>query len=74
VLGGEQRGEVFAALVEQVVDPEEEVLTLRERPAPPLPVRLARNGDRAVDLLRRGEVDLAGLLAGGRVVDRAPPA
>ncbi len=71
VLGREQAREILAVLDEEVVDLEEEIGALRERPRAPVGGGGLRGGDRAVDLLDARERDLAGLLAGRGVVDRA---
>ena len=74
VLGGEEGGEVLAALVRRAREcgraaPCGGRATTRARPGrPPRPL------DCPADLLDRGEVDLAGLPAGGRVVDGAAAA
>ena len=60
-----------AVRLDEVPDPEHDVGPLRERRrAPGREGRLGRR-DGGVDLLDRGEVDLAGEPPGGRVVDRA---
>src|SRR6185503_21359990 len=71
VLERQQAREVVAVRVEELSDAEEELGSAREGDgAPALEGALGRLDGR-VDLLGRREVDLAALLAGGRVVDRA---
>ena len=74
VLGGEEPREVLAVLGDELADAEEHLGAARERDRPPGGERLLRRRDGGVDLLERGEVDRAGLLAGRRVVDRAAAA
>ena len=69
VLGGEQACEILAMLVDELVDAEEELRALRERPLAPCAERGRCGRDGAVDVLGRCERDLARLLARGRVVD-----
>ena len=72
VLGGDQRGDVLLALVEQLAELEEHLGALGERDAAPLrgPGRVG-GGDDLVDEVGRGEVELAALHPGGRVEDGA---
>ena len=72
VLGGDQRGDVLLALVEQLAEPEEHLGALGQRDAAPAGgPGLVRGGDDLVDEVGRGEVELAALHAGGGVEDRA---
>ena len=71
VLRGEEPGQIVAVLVDQLVDAEEELGSLREGEVAPARVRGFRRGDRLIDLLDRREVHLARLLARRRVVDGA---
>ena len=74
VLCRQEAREVVAVLVDELVDAEEELRALRERPVAPRRVGGRRRRDRAVELLDRREGDLARLLARRRVVDGAIPA
>src|SRR2546423_15199934 len=58
-------------LVDELADAEEELGAPRERDRAPGGEGTLRSLDGPVDLLDAGEVDLAGLDAGGRVVDGA---
>ncbi len=71
VLCRQEARDVVAVLVDELVDAEEELRALRERPVTPRRERLRRDADRAIQLLHRGEVDLARLLPRRRVVDGA---
>jgi hypothetical protein len=71
VLGGEDLGDLVAALVHEVAHAEEELGAPRERERTPDREGLLRRLDGAVDLLGTCEVDGAGLLPSRRVVDRA---
>ena len=71
VLRGEDPRDLLAVRVHQLADAEDQLGALRERDRAPGREGLLRGRDRAVDLLDGREVDLAGLLAGGRVVDGA---
>src|SRR4029077_10027168 len=64
VLGGEDLRDLLAALVHELADVEEEPGPLREREGAPRRRGLLRSLDGLVDLLRRGEVDGAGLAPG----------
>ena len=66
VLADEDLGELVAALVEELADAEEELGAPRERRRAPRRERRLRGLDGGVDLLDRGEVDRAGLLARSR--------
>src|SRR5207249_3924595 len=68
VLRREHAGEVLAMVVDELADPEEELRAARQRNRSPGREGSLRRGDRGADLLDRGEVDLGGLPAGGRVV------
>ncbi len=74
MLRGEEAGDVLAARVDELADPEHDLRPPRERERAPGRERGLRRGHRPVDLLDRGEVDLAGLPSGGRVVDGAAAA
>ena len=71
MLGREEAREIVAVLVEEVVDPEEEVGALRKRPGAPLGEGSRRGGDCAIDVLDAREVDLAALFPGRGVEDSA---
>ena len=71
MLRGQERRDLLAVLLDQVPDPEHDLGPLRQRRRAPGRERGARRRDGGVDLLDRGEVHLAGDLAGRRVVDRA---
>ena len=72
VLGGDQGGDVLLALVEQLAELEQHLGALGQRDAAPLRgPGLVRGGDDLADEVGRGEVELAGLLAGRGVEDRA---
>src|SRR5207248_2001688 len=70
VLGGQELGDLGPVPVDEVADAEEELRAAGERERTPLRKGPLRGLDGAIDLLDRREVDLGGLLAGRRVVDR----
>src|SRR5947209_1459832 len=70
VLGGDQRGQLGLAGVEQLAEAEQHRGALGQRGVPPAGKGRGRRGDRGVDLLDRGQRDLAGDLAGRRVGHR----
>ena len=70
VLGGEEACEVLTMRVEQRADAEEELGAASNRDRAPLGPGSLGGSDRLCDLVRRSEIDGAGLQAGGRVEDR----
>ena len=74
MLVDEDLRDVLAAVVEDLPDPEHQVLPLRQRGRAPGRERLLRGRDSPADLLDRGEVDLARLHADRGVVDGPAPA
>ena len=74
VLGGQQRGELLAPLIDQVADAEHDLGPPRERGRAPFDEGARSGSDRCVDLLLGREIDPFRLAAGRRVVDRAAPA
>jgi hypothetical protein len=74
VLGGEDLGDVLAMLIDELADAEVDLGAARERNSAPALERPLGSTDGAVDLLDGREVDLAGLDAARRVVDRATAA
>ena len=58
VLGGQERRELVAMLVDEVPDPEQDVGPLAQRRRAPARERCAGRRDRRIDLLDRGEVDV----------------
>src|SRR5205814_831057 len=60
--------------VQELADPEEKICAARERDGAPRLEGALRGLDGAVDLFDAREVDLAGLHAQRRVVDRPAPA
>ena len=73
MLGGQEACDVLAVVVEELADGEEEGRAPRKRHRAPRGKRLARRLHREVDLLASREVDLTGLPAERRVVDRPTP-
>ena len=69
VLGRQHRGQLLAVGVDQLAHPEHHLGALGERRRTPGREGRCRRRDRGVDLCDRRESDLAGLLAGRRVVD-----
>ena len=67
----EQLRHLFAPLVQELADREEELGALRERHLPPCRERRLSGLHCPVDLLGRCEVDFAGLAPGRGVVDGA---
>ena len=73
VLAGDDRGEVVAACVEQLAQAEHAGAPPAERRRAPVRGGHGRDLHRVVDLGGRGERDLGGLHAAGRVEDRRAP-
>ncbi len=72
VLGGDDRGQLALALVEQLAEAEQHLGALGQRGGAPARERRARGGDRRVDVVRGREGDPLGHRAGRRVEDVTP--
>ena len=71
MLGGDRRGQLVLAGVEQLAEREQHLGAPGQRRVPPLRPGADGGRDRRVDVGRGGQVDLAGDLPGRRVVDLA---
>jgi hypothetical protein len=71
MLEGHERREFVAVRVEEFPEREEHRCAARQGRMPPLACSLRRRGHRSGELGGRGQIDLGGLQAGRRVVDRA---